>query len=192
MFRKSLQALAVVIALSLGMLAQIPAGTPLTIRLDSRISSGTARTGQAFHGTLTRSVVIRGRKIAPAGASVTGRVTHVKRSGRLHAPGELTLRLTSVTVGREHIALNTSAIRVKGKSHKKANIEKIGGGAAAGTLIGALAGGGQGALIGAAAGGAAGTGLAAATGKEEAVLHAEQALTFRVHNSRVQRSVRRR
>jgi outer membrane lipoprotein SlyB len=97
-----------------------------------------------------------------------------------------------VTVGREHIALNTSAIRVKGKSHKKANIEKIGGGAAAGTLIGALAGGGQGALIGAAAGGAAGTGLAAATGKEEAVLHAEQALTFRVHNSRVQRSVRRR
>lgn len=190
MFRKSLQALAMVFALSLGAFATIPAGTPLTIRLDSRISSGTARTGQAFHGTLARSVVIRGRKIAPAGAAVTGRITHVKRSGRLHAPGELTLRLTSVTVGRERIALNTSAIRVKGKSHKKGNIEKIGGGAAAGTLIGAVAGGGEGALIGAAAGGAAGTGLAAATGKEEAVLHAEQALTFRVHSSSVQKKRR--
>jgi hypothetical protein len=188
MLRNCLKTLALVAVLSLGAFAQIPVGTPLTIRLDSRISSGTARTGQAFHGTLARSVVVRGRTIAPAGSSVAGRVTHVKRSGRLHAPGELTLRLTSMTIGRERVALNTTAIRTKGKSHKKGNIEKIGGGAAAGTLIGALAGGGQGALIGAAAGGAAGTGLAAATGKEEAVFHAEQALTFRVHSSTVERS----
>ena len=43
---------------------------------------------------------------------------------------------------------------------------------------GGVFGGGKGALIGAAAGGAAGTGLAAATGKEEAVIHAETAMTF--------------
>ncbi|HTR64362.1 MAG TPA: hypothetical protein VMH85_01225, partial [Terriglobales bacterium] len=65
-----------------------------------------------------------------------------------------------------------------GKSHKKGNLEKIGGGAAAGTLIGALAGGGKGAAIGGLAGAGAGTGVAAATGKEEAVIPAETALTF--------------
>ena len=39
-------------------------------------------------------------------------------------------------------------------------------------------GGGKGALIGTAAGAGAGTGLAAATGKEEALVHAETAITF--------------
>ncbi|MGA8309514.1 MAG: hypothetical protein WB755_05755, partial [Terriglobales bacterium] len=60
----------------------------------------------------------------------------------------------------------------------KSNATKIGGGAAAGALIGGLVGGGKGAGIGALAGGGAGTGVAAATGKEEAVIPAESALTF--------------
>lgn len=70
------------------------------------------------------------------------------------------------------------AYQFQGKSHTKGKAEKIGGGAAAGALIGGLAGGGKGAGIGAVAGGAAGTGVAAYTGKEEAVVHAESALTF--------------
>lgn len=190
MFRNSLKALAVVLALSLGALAQIPAGSALTIRLTSEISSGSARSGQSFHGTLARSVVIRGKTVARGGAPVTGVVSHVKRSGRLHAPGELSLRLTSINLNGGLVALSTTSVSTKGKSHKKGNIEKIGGGAAAGTLIGALAGGGQGALIGAAAGGAAGTGVAAATGKEEAKFHAEQALTFRVRSSMAEKKRR--
>jgi hypothetical protein len=192
MLRKTAQFFAIVLALSLAAMAQIPAGTPLTIRLNSPISSRTARRGQPFHGTLARSVVVRGRTVARAGAPVSGRVTFVKRSGRLHKPGELTLRLTSITLRHQRVPLSTTAVAVRGRSHKKANLEKIGGGAAAGTLIGALAGGGEGALIGAAAGGAAGTGLAAATGKHEAVLHAEQALTFRLRRSAIVRPVRRR
>lgn len=187
MLRNACKALAVVVALSLGAMAQIPAGTPLTIRLTSEISSGSARAGQSFRGTVTRSVVVRGRNVVAAGARVTGVVAHVKRSGRLHEPGELTLRLTSISVKREEVELSTTLVSTKGKSHKKGNLEKIGGGAAAGTLIGALAGGGRGALIGAGAGAAAGTGVAAATGKEEAVFHAEQTLTFRVRSSRVER-----
>ena len=66
----------------------------------------------------------------------------------------------------------------KGKSHTKSNATKIGGGAAAGALIGGRVGGGKGAGIGALAGGGAGTGVAAATGKEEVVIPAEAALTF--------------
>jgi hypothetical protein len=58
------------------------------------------------------------------------------------------------------------------------NVTKVGGGAAAGALIGGLAGGGKGALIGTAVGAGAGTGVAAATGKEEAVIRTETAITF--------------
>jgi hypothetical protein len=76
------------------------------------------------------------------------------------------------------LPISTTGYHAKGKSHTKSNATKIGGGAAAGALLGGVFGGGKGALIGAAAGGAAGTGVAAATGKEEAVIHGETALTF--------------
>jgi hypothetical protein len=156
----------------------IPAGTRLTIRLDSQVNSGTAKAGQAFHGNLTRALVVNGKTIAPAGAPVKGKVTYVKSSGRLHDPGQLTLRLTSMEISGQMVAISTTGFHAKGKSHTRGNVEKIGGGAAAGALIGGLVGGGKGALIGTAAGAGAGTGVAAATGKEEAVVHAESALTF--------------
>jgi hypothetical protein len=154
----------------------IPAGTPVTMRLSSGISSKTAQTGQAFEGTLARDVMVSGKTIARAGAPVRGKVSYVKPSGRLHAPGQLTLRLTSV----DGQAVQSSAVRRQGKSHKKSNATKIGGGAVAGALIGAVAAGPKGAALGMMAGGAAGTGVAAMTGKQEAVFPAETALTFTI------------
>jgi hypothetical protein len=156
----------------------IPSGARLTVRLDSGINSRTAKTGQRFHGTLARNLVVNGKSIADAGTPVKGKVTHAKSSGRLHDPGELTLRLTSMEIHGKAVPISTTAYRAKGKSHTKGNVEKIGGGAAAGALIGGLAGGGKGALIGTAVGAGAGTGVAAATGKEEASIPAEAALTF--------------
>jgi hypothetical protein len=154
----------------------IPAGTKITVRTGSALSSATARTGQAFEGTLARNLVVGGKTVAKAGAPVKGKVTLAKSSGRLHAPGQLSLRLISV----ENMPVSTTAYHAKGKSHTRSNVEKIGGGAAAGALIGGLAGGGKGAGIGTLAGGAAGTGVAAYTGKQEAVVPAEAAITFTV------------
>ena len=156
----------------------IPAGAHLTVRLNSTINSGKAEEGQSFDATLTRALVVLGKTLARSGAPVRGKVTLVKSSGRLHAPGQLTLRLTAVEVNGHFVHLATTGYHIQGKSHTKGNVEKIGGGAAAGTLIGALAGGGKGAAIGGLAGAGAGTGVAAATGKEEAVIPAESLLSF--------------
>lgn len=156
--------------------AQIPAGTKVTIRTNSQISSAHARSGQTFTGSVAHDVVVKGKTVAKAGSPVKGKVTFAKSSGRLHEPGQVTLRLTSVN----GIPVSSSSHAFKGKSHTKSNATKIGGGAVAGALIGGIAGGGKGALIGTAAGAGAGTGLALATGKEEAVVPAESALTFTV------------
>ena len=56
----------------------------------------------------------------------------------------------------------------------------VGGGAGAGALIGALAGGGKGAAIGALAGGGAGTAGAAFTGNKDLTLPAESAVSFKL------------
>jgi hypothetical protein len=158
----------------------IPAGSRATVRLNTSLSSATAHKEQPWSGTLTSDIVADGKTLAKAGAPVKGKVTYVNPSGRLHKPGELSLRLTSINGETVY----SSRVTRKGKSHTKSNATKIGGGAAAGTLIGALAGGGKGAAIGAGAGAAAGTGVAAATGKQEVSIPAESVLTFTITGSK--------
>lgn len=176
-----LLALLLVLALTLPALAavNIPAPTRATVRCNVSMNSGTARIGQVWDGTLVRDVVVNGQKVFPAGASVRGRITNAKSSGRLKAPGILTVKLTSINGTK----ISSSARTYRGKSHTKSNVTKIGGGTAAGALIGGLVGGGKGAVIGAGAGAAAGTGVAAATGKQEAYIPAETVMSFTVYTN---------
>lgn len=158
--------------------AQIPPGTPLQVRITENLSSANARVGQLFHGVLQAPIVANGRTLYPKSSSVTGKIVGVHRSGRLSDPGLLELVLTSVTSGNSSSALSTQAFRIKGESHTKANLEKIGGSAAAGAIIGAIVDGGKGAAIGAGVGAATGTGIAAATGRKEAKVESEAVLQF--------------
>lgn len=185
MLRKILSTIALLLLVAVWAGSEtIPAGTPVTVRIGSSISSGTATAGQAFEGSLARTLVVGGKTVARKGAPVHGKVTVAKSSGRLHAPGQLALRLTSIEMDGHMQPVSSSSYFVKGKSHTKSNATKIGGGAAAGALIGGLAGGGKGAAIGTLAGAGAGTGVAVATGKEEAVIPAERAITFRISSAR--------
>ncbi|HVM97432.1 MAG TPA: hypothetical protein VMT89_13640 [Candidatus Acidoferrales bacterium] len=172
--RRFLSLLAVLLLTAFATADSIPAGTRITIRVGSELNSGKATSGQHFDGTLAHDVVVNGKTVAKAGSAVQGKVTSAKSSGRLHAPGQISVRLTSV----DGIPVQTSSVYRKGGSHTKSNATKIGGGAAAGAVLGGVFGGGKGALIGAGAGAAAGTGVAAATGKKEAVIPAESMLSF--------------
>jgi hypothetical protein len=161
----------------------IPAGTTLQVRVIENLSSANTQAGQVFHGTLTEPVVVNDQTLYASGADVTGKVVSAKGSGRLSEPGVLVLTLTSVSDASHTTNLQTDPFEIKGQSHTKSNVTKIGGGAAAGAVLGAIVGGGKGAAIGAGVGAAAGTGVAAATGKKEASVESEAILSWRVASS---------
>ncbi|MBZ5599831.1 MAG: hypothetical protein LAN83_16080 [Acidobacteriia bacterium] len=160
--------------------AAIPAGTPITIRLQSPVSSAESHSGESFDAVLDEPIVIDGQTVASRGAAVTGKVVAAKASGRLQDPGYLRLTLTSISVNGKPLPLQTSSVFVKGGSHEKRNLAMIGGGTGAGALIGGIAGGGKGALIGSVIGAAGGTGTAYATGKKDVGFSTERRLTFRL------------
>ena len=156
----------------------IPSGTSIRVRMIDKLSSEQNQTGDTFRGTLDEPIEVNGRQLYPKGADVIGRVTDVHHTGRLTEPGELDLVLNTVSSGTVAASIRVEPLVIKGESHTKSNATKIGGGAALGAVIGAIAGGGKGAAIGTLAGGAAGTGAAAATGKKPALVDPEAVLTF--------------
>src|SRR5215813_3948147 len=152
---------------------EIPSGTSIKIRMIDRLTSAEARVGDTFRATLEEPITVNDKELYPRGADVTGRVVDVHQSGRLSEPGELDLVLNTVSSGGRTSSLRVTPLVMKGESHGKSNATKIGGGAALGAIIGAIAGGGKGAAVGTVAGGAAGTGAAAATGKREIEIASE-------------------
>jgi outer membrane lipoprotein SlyB len=157
---------------------KIPAGTSVQVRITEKLSSETANVGEVFHGSLAAKVVANGRTLFPKGAIVTGAVVNVERSGRLSTPGELHLNLRTIRTAGRTYPVSVQTVVIKGESHTKSNVTKIGGGTAFGALIGAIAGGGKGAAIGAGVGAAAGTGVAAGTGKKPAEVESESVLVW--------------
>ncbi len=156
----------------------IPDGTPIAVRMIDHLSSDSANEGDIFRASLEEPIVVNGRTLYPKGADVTGTVTNAHRSGRLSDPGELELTLNSIATGGRSYPISTQPWTTKGESHTKSNATKIGGGAALGAIVGAIAGGGKGAAIGAGVGAAAGTGVAAASGKKDVNVESEAVLTF--------------
>ncbi len=170
------------LALAIPALAQaegtVPQGTKITVVTDQAVSSKTAKVGQTITGSVSQDVTSGGKVVVPKGSPVKLTVSGVQASGRLSTPAKLYLRLRTVTVGGKTYTFATSSAgrTLGGKGKRDAGF--IGGGAAGGAVIGALAGGGKGAAIGAAAGAGAGTAGAAATGKKDIEFPAETRLAF--------------
>lgn len=161
----------------------IPAGTAITIRLNQAVSSKDAKNGQRVSAEISRDVMVGGKIAIPRGAEATVYVAEAVPSGRLSTPAKLYLRLDSVSIHGKAEKVSAHLVGETGKSHKKRNEVGVGGGAAAGAVIGAIAGGGKGAAIGAAAGAGAGTAGAAATGKQDITFRAESTLSFRLRTA---------
>lgn len=159
----------------------IPAGTILTVRLESAVSSKSSNEGDSFEASLAEPVMVGDKVAIPKGAGASGVVTLAHAAGKFKGGASLDLTLNSITLDGKPHAVQTGvfAEATKGKGKRTAGF--IGGGAAAGALIGGLAGGGKGAAIGGLVGAGGGTAGAAYTGNDRDIsLPVESLVKFRL------------
>ena len=164
--------------------ATLKAGTLVAVRLIDSVSSDKNHPGDIFTGTLDAPLIVDGLVLAERGARVEGKIVESQQAGRIKGLSSIALELTRVNLSDgQRVEISTDSFTKMGPQSRAADAEKIGGGAALGAIIGAIAGGGKGAAIGAGVGGAAGTGTVAATRGKPAVLPSETKISFRINNS---------
>jgi len=150
----------------------VPADTVIRVRMDTELNSRTARVGDRFSASVTEPVYAGGgTEVVTVGSKVWGRVSSVTRAQR-RKPGSISVSFYQVelptgvrhTINGSLTTLQADNVNsdnegtVEGRSNRKRDAVFIGGGAATGAIIGAIAGGGKGAAIGAILGGGLGTG----------------------------------
>lgn len=162
---------------------EVEAGTPIAIRLSQPLSSADASAGQSFGGTVEAPVRVNGEIAIPRGATVTGTVAAADSAGHFKGQSRLVLRLSQLRFDGQDYGLRTHTLTRVASSRGKRSAVAIGGGAALGAVIGALAGHGKGAAIGAVSGAGAGTAAEALTKPAEVELPAETVLSFSLASS---------
>ena len=151
----------------------VPAGTVIPITLTSRVSTKDSRDGDGIYGKTTFPITINNKIVIPEGSYVRGKISEIRRPGRVKGKGELALNFqTLVLPSGVTIPIYTSLggtggagerkgeATVQGDSSKgedaktveRTTVEGAGIGAiGAGTVKGAGVGGAGGAAAGAAA-----------------------------------------
>jgi len=155
----------------------MPEATEMQVRLDTPLSSRTARPEDRFEGTVMRPVYVDNRMVVAAGARVRGTVVSAEPANRPARGGKLDLAFNSIELeDNTRLDVRSRVVSVSENVDRSETGEKAGMGAALGTLLGAVIGGRKGALVGLIVGGAGG---AITTRGEEVELPEGTILTLR-------------
>ena len=135
----------------------IPAGTPINVRLATKLSTDEVQPGDTWTGTVTQSVVANNQVMIPAGSQVTGVVTSSDQ-GTHDTQASMNLAVRQATVNGQVRSFNAETQPIIAGSNRAKKLGAVGIGAAAGALVGHAVGGGKGTLIGGVLGGLTGYG----------------------------------
>jgi hypothetical protein len=111
--------------------ALVRAGTPLTVRLATEISTENANVGDQWTGTLDQPVMRRGQVLIPEGGQVVGVVT-ASAQGTHETRPEIDLAVRRVMVNGRMRSLTADTEPIIGDSNRAKKIGAIVGGAAIG------------------------------------------------------------
>ena len=134
----------------------IPAATEIQVRLETPLSSRTARPEDRFEATVLRPVYVDNRMVVAAGARVRGTVVSAEPAQRPARGGKLDLAFNTLEL-QDNVRADVRARVVSISENIGSETgQKAGMGAALGVLLGSVIGGKKGALVGLIVGGAGG------------------------------------
>lgn len=126
---------------------KVPVGTQMDVRLQTALSSETAKVEQRFEATTIVDVMVGGKVAIPSGTVVRGFVSSVRPAGRLERRGSITLSFDEMVMDTKRPPMRASVVQaLDGKMGD--DVGKIGAGAAVGAILGGILGGGKGMLAG--------------------------------------------
>jgi hypothetical protein len=163
-----------------GGVVTIPAGQSMLVRMIDGVDSSKNHVGDVFHASLETDLTVGNTVVAKKGTDIYGRLAEAKEAGHFAGSSELQLELTRIVIDGHDYPVVSSDYTLQGKGRGSNTAKKVGGLAAAGAVIGAIAGGGKGAAIGAAAGGATGAGVQVLTKGQQVKVPSETLLEFRL------------
>lgn len=141
----------------------IEEGTPIHVRLETGVDSGTSKVEDPVDGTLTEALIVNGTTVAPVGSRVKGEVTAVQPSPK-KGRASLAFQFRTLVISGHDAPYGISAgINRVAPTEKKDDAITIGAPAVVGGVIGGIIGGKKGAVIGAVVGGGAGTAIVLTT-----------------------------
>ena len=161
----------------------IPDGTVLQVRMIDSVDSASNQPGDRFRASLDTPITIDGKVVVPQGADVEGRVAELRGGGHFTGKPAIALELAAGSVNGQRYLLHTNQYSREGSARGKNTAEKVGGGAALGSIIGAIAGGGKGAALGGIIGAGAGGGVQAASKAPQIHVASESVVSFTLQNS---------
>ncbi len=160
----------------------IPVDTTVSIRMIDTVDSERARLGQTFRASLDEPIFVNGQEVVPRGSDVLTKLVEDQQSGKIEGRAKLTLALATITINGRPVDVTSTDVSQSSASRGAKSAGVIGGTAALGAIIGAIAGGGKGAAIGAGSGAAVGTGAEVMTAGQKVRIPSETRLTFRLQS----------
>jgi len=159
----------------------IPANTPVVVRLIDSADSSRDSLGKEYRASLDEPLLNQtGEVVALRSSDVLIVLTNRQESGHLAGKTELRLALRSLTIQGKRYDVSSTDVVEASSSRTARSSKTIGGLAAAGAVIGAIAGGGKGAAIGAGSGATLGTLGQVFTSGQRVRVPSETRLTFRL------------
>jgi hypothetical protein len=162
------------------LVADIPVGTRLSIRMTDPIDSSKNKTGEVFLAVLDAPLPLKGSDVIPKGTDIYVKLAEAKSAGKIKGQSELELQLDRMEFQGKTYQLSSNSYEEKGKSRGKQTATRVGIGAGVGAAIGAIAGGGKGAAIGAAIGGGGATAVQVFTRGQQVKVPSETQLDFQL------------
>lgn len=151
----------VIVSAQVDSIYRLPAGTRITVRLETELSSKVASKNDTFKAFVAKDVKNRETVVLPAGTEIEGRVTGVSRAKSGGKNGKLDIVFEWLRLSKDAKREIDGILITKFRTESSSTLNALSliGGTATGALIGAAAMSGKGALIGAGIGAGMGTGI---------------------------------